>query len=57
MQRFVIGEQESGYIEAKALEDFLKMQFGSDKNYDIKVRLHSIIMYKNTEAADCEAEE
>lgn len=37
MQRFVIGEQESGYIEEKALEDFLKMQFGSDKNYDIKV--------------------
>ncbi|EKG21690.1 hypothetical protein MPH_01000 [Macrophomina phaseolina MS6] len=36
MQRFVIGEQESGYIEEKALEDFLKMQFGSDKNYDIK---------------------
>lgn len=57
MQRFVIGEQESGYIEAKALEDFLKMQFGSDKNYDIKVRLHSMIIYKDTEAADYEAEE
>ncbi|KAF9639839.1 hypothetical protein BFW01_g11645 [Lasiodiplodia theobromae] len=37
MQRYTIEEHESGYIEEKDLENFLKMQFGANRNYDIKV--------------------
>ncbi|KAB2573678.1 hypothetical protein DIS24_g2280 [Lasiodiplodia hormozganensis] len=36
MQRYTIEEHESGYIEEKDLENFLKMQFGANRNYDIK---------------------
>ncbi|KAL1640084.1 hypothetical protein SLS58_007351 [Diplodia intermedia] len=36
MQRYTIEEHESGYIEEKALESFLRMQFGANRSYDIK---------------------
>lgn len=37
MQRYTIEEHESGYIEEKDLENFLKMQFGANGKYNIKV--------------------